>query len=77
MGGELGVSRATDVAEVEGAPTDVLHALGAGVAWGGVGTRVQMGIPADFCLSLPVPLVNVLYQMLPLVKCRWLFYKHK
>ena len=43
----------------------------------GVGTRVQMGIPADFHPLLPVPLVNVLYQMLPLIKHSWLFYKHK
>ena len=33
MGGELGVSWATEVAEVEGAPANVLCALGAGVAW--------------------------------------------
>ena len=44
---------------------------------GGVGTGVRTGIPADFRLLLPVPLVDVLYQTLPLVKCGWLFYKHK
>ena len=36
-----------------------------------------MGILADFHLSLPVPLVDVLYQMLPLIKHGWFFYKYK
>ena len=44
---------------------------------GGVGTGVRMGIPADFRLLLPVPLVDVLYQMLPLIKRGWFFYKYK
>ena len=44
---------------------------------GGVGTGVWTGIPVDFHLSLPVPLVDVLYQTLPLVKRGWFFCKYK
>jgi hypothetical protein len=43
----------------------------------GIGTGVWAGIPADFRLSFPIPLVNVLYQAFPLVERCWFFYKHK
>ncbi len=43
----------------------------------GVCTGVWSGIPTDFPLSLPVPLVNVLYQMLPIVEVHRFFYEHE
>jgi hypothetical protein len=43
----------------------------------GVGTGVRAGIPVDFHLSFPIPLVNVLYQAFPLIECSWFFYKRE
>ncbi len=40
-------------------------------------TGVWSGIPTDFPLSLPIPLVNVLYQMLPIVEVHRFFYEHE
>jgi hypothetical protein len=43
----------------------------------GDGTGVQSGILTDVCLSLPVPLVNILYQTFPIIENNQFLYEHK